>query len=279
VPRRTWRRALEHLPRPVPRPLLPAAVRPLTAALLAACVAVTVLLGAWFRHHTRAGWLDTAVDVRVQASLGGHLATLNLLAGFGDPVPVTAMTAALLLVCLATRRWRGAVLVTVAVPAAAALTQLLLKPLIGRTLQGDLSFPSGTATGVFALAAAFAVLLAGPVRPRMPAALRLLLALAAFLAAGAVAVALVGLGIHYFTDTVGGAAVGTAVVLATALILDRLGPSRQWLEAGYRLGSDRGSPNHGSTLLSKRVMAQIRSPVRVRTNRPVPWRMPVGARR
>jgi hypothetical protein len=36
-------------------------------------------------------------------------------------------------------------------------------------------------------------------------------------------------------------------------------------EAGYRLGSDRGSPNHGSTLLSKRVMAEIRSPVRVRT--------------
>jgi hypothetical protein len=28
-------------------------------------------------------------------------------------------------------------------------------------------------------------------------------------------------------------------------------------EADYRLGSDRGSPNHGSTLASKRVMAQI----------------------
>jgi hypothetical protein len=41
--------------------------------------------------------------------------------------------------------------------------------------------------------------------------------------------------------------------------------SRWRLAAGYRLGSDRGSPNHGSTLLSKRVMAQIRSPVRVRT--------------
>ena len=35
--------------------------------------------------------------------------------------------------------------------------------------------------------------------------------------------------------------------------------------AGYRLGSDRGSPNHGSTLLSKRVIAQIRSPESVRT--------------
>jgi hypothetical protein len=52
-----------------------------------------------------------------------------------------------------------------------------------------------------------------------------------------------------------------------------------WLIAGYLLGSDRGSPNDGSTLLSKRVMAQIRSPVRVRTSRPIPWRMPVGARR
>ncbi len=48
---------------------------------------------------------------------------------------------------------------------------------------------------------------------------------------------------------------------------------------GYRLGSDRGSPNNGSTLFSKRVMAQIRSPVRVRTYRPTPWRMPVVARR
>jgi hypothetical protein len=50
-------------------------------------------------------------------------------------------------------------------------------------------------------------------------------------------------------------------------------------ETGYRLGSDRGSPNHGSTLLSKRVTEQIRSPVRVRTRSPVPWRMPVEARR
>jgi hypothetical protein len=41
-------------------------------------------------------------------------------------------------------------------------------------------------------------------------------------------------------------------------------------EAGYRLGSDRGSPNHGSTFFSKRVMAEIRSPVSVRTWRPTP---------
>src|SRR5262245_49625198 len=42
-------------------------------------------------------------------------------------------------------------------------------------------------------------------------------------------------------------------------------PSIHRWEAGYRLESDDGSPNHGSTPFSKRVMAQIQSPVRVRT--------------
>jgi transposase len=41
-------------------------------------------------------------------------------------------------------------------------------------------------------------------------------------------------------------------------------------------GSERGSPNHGSTSLSKRVNARIRSPAAVRTSRPAPWRMPLG---
>ncbi len=36
-------------------------------------------------------------------------------------------------------------------------------------------------------------------------------------------------------------------------------------EARYRLGSERGSPKAGRTVFSKRVMAQIRSPLRVRT--------------
>ncbi len=56
-------------------------------------------------------------------------------------------------------------------------------------------------------------------------------------------------------------------------------PPRHTREAGYRLGSDRGSPNHGNTLVSKRVTEQIRSPASVRTRRPVPWRIPDGARR
>src|SRR5262245_34831426 len=56
--------------------------------------------------------------------------------------------------------------------------------------------------------------------------------------------------------------------------------SGSFLELKRQSGSDRGSPNQRSTLLSKRVKAPIRSPVSVRTKRPLPWRMPpVAARR
>ena len=43
------------------------------------------------------------------------------------------------------------------------------------------------------------------------------------------------------------------------------GRMRVGRELNYQSGSDRGSPNLERTLFSKRVMAQIWSPVRVRT--------------
>lgn len=224
------------------RPLLPAAVRPLAAALLAVCVTVAALLGAWLMHERRAGWLDAAIDARLRDSLGGHPAVLNFVVQLGDPIPVTAMTTALVIACLAARRWRGAVLAAVSVTAAAVLTELVLKPLFDRTLQGNLVFPSGHATGTFALATVCVVLLAGPPRlagrPRLPGAVRLCLALTAVLAACTVAATVIALGYHYFTDTVGGAAVGTAVVLATAFVVDRLSPRSDEPGADRRLTAD-----------------------------------------
>ena len=223
MPRKPWTQAAERLRRPPARPLLAPAARPLAAGLAAVCVAVIVFLGALFMHQRRPEGLDRAIDTPIRASLGWHHGLLDLVAGIGDPATVTVMTVALIVACLATRRWHGAVLAAVAVPLASALTELLLKPLIDRTMQGALSYPSGHSTGMFALAGVCAVLLTGPSRPGLPAAARVPLTLVAYLAASAVAVALIGLGAHYFTDTVAGAAVGTAVVLVTAVILDRLG--------------------------------------------------------
>jgi undecaprenyl-diphosphatase len=195
--------------------------------LLACCVAVVAALGAWFQHTEWPGWLDKAVDRPLYTGLGGHRGLLLPVAALGTAVPVTVMACALVLASLVLRRWRAAVLVAVAVPVASGLTELLLKPVIGRTIEGAFSFPSGRATGAFSIAAALAVLLIDPARPRRPAALRVLVSVAAVLLAAAVAVAAIALRFHYFTDTVGGAAVGTGTVLATALILDRLAARRQ----------------------------------------------------
>ncbi len=214
------------LRQPVRDPLLPGPARPFAMATLAACVAVTVVLGVRYTDQAQAGRFDAAVDEHVQRVLGGRR-TADVLVLLGDPIPVGVMAAVLLAACVLTRRWRGTALVAVAVPGALAVTELLLKPLIHRTLIGEFTFPSGHATGVTALAVICAVLLVDPPRPRLSTNLRVLLALAALATAGAVAAAIVAVHSHYATDTLGGAAVATGVVLLTALVLDRLPPRRR----------------------------------------------------
>jgi membrane-associated phospholipid phosphatase len=153
------------------------------------------------------------------------------------------MTLALVFACVATRRSSGAVLAAVATPAAIGLTEYVLKPSIGQAIEQ--SFPSGHATSMFALAATCAVLLVDPPRRRVPGVARLLLVLMALLLAVAVAAAMVAIGAHNFTDAVAGAAVGTGVVLACALILDlvmsraRRAPAARSLPGGDRRRADR----------------------------------------
>jgi membrane-associated phospholipid phosphatase len=200
------------------RPLLPPTARPLAVAIVVVCVLVTAVQGVWLRHGMETGRVDTAVDAKVLASLGGHPVLLAVLVWPGAPVAVTAMAAALVLACIRRRRYGEAAFVAVSVPLATAITQLVLKPLIGRTPWGN-PFPSGHVTSVVALATALTVLLAGA-PAMMPRLLRLVLAFTAFLIAAAVAVGVIGANMHHFTDTVGGADVGTGTVLLTALVLD-----------------------------------------------------------
>jgi undecaprenyl-diphosphatase len=206
--------------RPLPHPLLPLRLRPAAAGLLAACAVVTLVLGILFAGQTHAGRLDASADAWFRSGLSQDQSLLHVLAWLGDFGPVTAMIAALVLACAVARRWRGCVLAAIAVPAASALTEFVFKPLTDRTLTGWLSYPSGHATGMFALAAVGWMLLANPAGQRRPGAVRLMVASGAFLLAAAVSVAMVSLGFHYFTDTIGGAAVGTATVLVSAFVID-----------------------------------------------------------
>jgi membrane-associated phospholipid phosphatase len=185
-------------------------------------VAVTAVLPTLFAGRGKLGWLDLVMDPRFRASQARFPAVVNWLPDLGTLKPVTLMTLALVLACVATRRWSGVIVAAVAVPAATGLTEYVLKPSIGQAVWWGTShsYPSGHATGMFALAAICAVLLLDPPGRRVPGVIRSLLVFIALVLAAAVAGAMVAIGAHAFTDAVGGAAVGTGVVMACALALD-----------------------------------------------------------
>lgn len=211
--------------RPGARSLLPRSARLPAAALVAACVLVTVVLGLLVAGQHEAGPVDARIDAALQARLAGHVHAVQAMIALGNVLPSTIVTVAIAVICLAARRLRGALLVA-AIPLAVTLTEYVLKPLFGRTLAGLYAYPSGHVTVAAAIVVTVVVLLTGPDRLPLPAPLRWLLVAAALAELAAVAVGVVAAGMHYATDTFGGAAVGTGTVLAAALALDWLAARR-----------------------------------------------------
>jgi len=197
--------------------LLPGALRAAGIAVLSACAATAVLAGC-LAGRGEPGWLDSAVDPRIQTALSRFPLLLNWLPKFGTLKPAVLATVLLALAFVVTRRWSGAVLAVVAVPVASGLTEYVLKPHVGVML--GQSFPSGHATVMFALTAIWTIFLLDPTRYRLPGPLRLLLFFVALLFAAAVPAVMIAIGAHTLTDVIAGVAVGTGVVLACALILD-----------------------------------------------------------
>src|SRR5262249_50974784 len=170
--------------KPVPRPLLPPALRRPAALLLAGGAAVTVSLALAFTHQARPGWLDAGVDARIRGGLGGGPRAREGPGppggrGSGPPPAAPPGPAPLAPPPLPARGCGGPVGAGAAAPAAVAWPAFALTPLAGRTIRGSPCFPSGHAPAMFALAAACAILLASPPRPRLPGTMRLLLALGA----------------------------------------------------------------------------------------------------
>jgi membrane-associated phospholipid phosphatase len=187
--------------------------------LLVGSAVLTAVIGVLVAHHAQAGWFDRSVDSRIKAALAAHDGLLLSVADLVKPVHLTVLTAAVVVACVAGRRLNGALLAVVSVSAATGLTEGL-KRLVGRTLDGALVYPSGHTTGAFALAAVVTILMFCPSRHVLPFAVRLAIALAAMLTACTVAVAVIGLNWHYFSDTLAGAAVGIGTVAGVALVLD-----------------------------------------------------------
>jgi membrane-associated phospholipid phosphatase len=215
-------------------PLLPAAARRPAGITAICCFGLVVLLGVLFAHQGHGSAIDNAVDSWVMGLRipSGRLALVSRL---GGESVMTVMTAALALGCLAVRRLSGAVLTVVGVLLASGLTELVLKPLVRRTITVDhyLTYPSGHTTGLFALSTALAILLLSPRAARSAVAVRISVVAAAVVVSCVVGMAMIGLDFHYFTDTVAGAAVGTGTVLGIAFLLD-VDRVRSWLGRLWR---------------------------------------------
>jgi membrane-associated phospholipid phosphatase len=224
------------------QPLLAASVRPWAAGLLAFCVFLIAALGALFAHQSRPDWLDQAIDSRVTYALGGHNVLLHFLAAPATLIPAGLTSLIMVVVCLLTGRLKGAVLAATAVPAASTLCDALLKPLVHRTDLGSVTYPSGHVTSILALTTMLTVLLVMPPQPLIGRRARLLIPVAGGEIACGVAIAVIGLRWHYFTDTIGGAALGTGTVCALALILDAPAVSRLLESAGDWLDQYQRSP-------------------------------------
>jgi membrane-associated phospholipid phosphatase len=202
------------------QPLLDSAARRWAGVLLTSCAILVAVLGVIFAHQTAADQLDHALDSPVITWLGGHPGLAIWLAAPGSQLPAAALSAVIVIACLLTGRFKGALLAAAAVPATVGLNDGLCKPLVHRTYLGVLSYPSGHTAAMFALAATIAVLLCAPPRPVKARVFRIGIPVAACVLGSVVAVGVIGLRWHYFTDTVAGAAMGIGTVCALALLLD-----------------------------------------------------------
>jgi membrane-associated phospholipid phosphatase len=210
------------------RPLLAPSARRWAVALLACCAIIVAVLAVLFAHQASPDGLDRAVDAPFIAWFGGHRGLGLWLVAPGSQLPAAALAAVIVTCCLIGGRLNGAVLAAAALPVAEGLTDGFLKPLVHRTYLGVLTYPSGHTTAVCTLAATVTLLLLGSPREGRAGPLRVLIPAAAVVLVLVVVIALIGVRFHYFTDTVGGAALGIGTVCALALVLD-LAAVRRWL--------------------------------------------------
>jgi membrane-associated phospholipid phosphatase len=202
------------------RPLLRDPRRTRAWPVLAACVLVIATLGLLLREQAQPDRLDSVVDTALVASFRGHQGVLPWLALPGSTIPLIAVSIAIAAGCLIARRPNGVVLAVIAVPVTAFLDDRVLKHLVDRTHSGQLSFPSGHAASAMTLATVLGVLLHDPAQRTAARVARAALVLLTCAIASLVAVGVIGLRWHYFTDTVGGVALGTGTVLLLAFLID-----------------------------------------------------------
>ncbi|MCC3313805.1 phosphatase PAP2 family protein [Nocardia africana] len=192
------------------------------------------------------GWVTgaDAATLRwfVEHRNGTATALARAITDIGSPVGVAAVAVVFSAVFAWRRRSAVPAVFIVGTVGFAAVASTSMKYVVGRdrppavlhlTAESDYSFPSGHTTGTTALVGAVLVLcvLARPGRARCALA-----SVSAAVIVAVVAATRLYLGVHWLTDVVGGAMLGTAVTLAATTVLIWLSPTT----AGERRRSGRG---------------------------------------
>jgi membrane-associated phospholipid phosphatase len=207
------------------RAILPAGLRAPAATVSMLALLVFGVFAARYADDSSAGRLDRRVQGLIAPS-GRGLSLPDAVILFGNPATVVVLAVLLGGLALALGHRRLAVLAIVG-PGLTGIATTTLKPIVGRTIDGGLAFPSGHTGGATALGVVAALLLIAVLRTATGTS-ALLIAAGATVAGGAMALALVADRIHYPTDTLGGFCVAVAVVLTSALVIERL-PQRRRL--------------------------------------------------
>lgn len=201
-------------------PLVPEHLRRPAALTAMVCWVLVALLGAGYAGERVAGGLDGGVADAVHHAIGDQSFTARLLTGPSHPLVIYPVIAFVVGVAVFRRWWSRAALAVAAPVVCVGLTELAFKPVVDRTYAGILSYPSGhtvSTMAVFAVAA-LVVTVDWPATARRTVA-GLLVVLWLVLAVG-----LVGMDYHYFSDTVGGLLLAVGVVLPLAIAADQLSP-------------------------------------------------------
>jgi membrane-associated phospholipid phosphatase len=213
--------------------VLPTALRrPAAMAALAATVVLAVF-AARYANGASPRWFDVQAESVIAAvPRSGRL--WGMVLSLGNPPQAVVVAVVLAAVAQVFGRNRLALL-AIAGPALTGAATSALKPLVGRILNGDLTYPSGHAAAATSFGLATALLLISVLHLGRTSA-ALILAAGASLAGSTMATALIVRGWHYPTDTIGGFCTAIAVVLGTALLIDQVA---RW-RAGPRHSDRRG---------------------------------------
>jgi undecaprenyl-diphosphatase len=202
------------------RPLL--ARRGLAVVIVIGAVLATAALGVRYGHTRTPGRFDRHLDAAIQRRVAGHPHLVLRIIDLADPGSIVVICALLCALFLLLNRTRLAVLAVLGPALAGGLVDLVLKPLFNRHLGTMLSFPSGHTAATASLALVVICAMVGPGRLQWPLFVRWLIAVAATASVPIIAIALVGGGYHYATDTIGGLFVAIACVLSVALVIDAI---------------------------------------------------------